>query len=181
MQMTRLALLFPSLLAALALASCREAEVPLPPAAPAPQEPATAAAEPEATPPPGGEFQHMAGVCNIESIDNQSGEALDGPVRVSGNSIVSGWRALVSSDGAMAPAWLRATRADGTVAFQTFLPGTEDRPDVSALTGNAVTLRSGFRNVAIEGLQPGSFGLEIVLSSGDGWVRCAHARTLVVE
>lgn len=181
MQMLKAPVLSTALLAALALASCREAQVPLPPGPPATQAPAPVAVEPEARPPASGDFQAMAAVCNIESIDNLSGEALEGSVRVQGNSNVSGWRALVSGDGALAPAWLRATRADGSVAFQSFLPGTEERPDVAALIGKPVTLRSGFRNVAIEGLPSGSFTLEVVFSSGDGWVRCAHARTLVVE
>lgn len=180
MQITKAPFLFPTLLAALALASCREAQVPLPPAEPAPQAPA-AAAEPDAAPPPRGDFPAMAAVCNIESVDNRSGEALDGPIRVSSNSTVSGWQALASGDGAMAPAWLRATAADGSMAFQAFLPGTEDRPDVAELLGNPATMRSGFRNVAVAGLPPGTFTLEVVFSAGDGWVRCAHARTLVVE
>ena len=181
MQMTKVPLVFPTLLAALALASCREAQVPPSPPAAAAQAPAGAMAEPEATPPPRGEFTPMAAVCNIESIDDQSGEALSGPVRVSGNSTVSGWRALVSGDGAMAPAWLRASRDDGSLAFQAVLPGTEDRPDVAELLGNPATLRSGFRKVAILDLPPGNYRLEIVFSSGDGWVRCAHERTLLVE
>jgi hypothetical protein len=181
MQMTQSPLIIPTLLAALVLASCREAQVPLPPAEPAAQAPAAVVVEPEATPPSTGEFPAMAAVCNIESIDNQSGAVLDSPVRVSAGTTVSGWRTLGTGEAAMAPAWLRATGADGSVAFQAFVPGTEDRPDVAELHGNPAALRSGFRDVAIEGLQPGTYTLEIILGSGDGFIRCAHARTLVVE
>lgn len=178
MRMTKAPALATVLLAGLALAACREAAMPLPPAPPVPAEVVEA---PAAAPPADGEFVPMAGVCNIESINDQSGEALDSPVRVSGRSVVSGWRALVSGEGAMAPAWLRATRADGSVAFQVRVPATEDRPDVASLIGKPASLRSGFRHVAVEGLAPGSVTLEIIFGSGDGWVRCAHARELVVE
>lgn len=182
MRLVRRHALLASILAALAVTSCKEAEVPLPPAPPSP--PAVAqptAAEPLQAPPPANVPEQRAAICNIESIDGVAGAALDQPVTIGNGSLVSGWRALVSADGSMAGAWLRVTAADGSVAFQAPLPAVEERPDVAALTGQPVTLLSGFRNVAIGELPAGEFTLEIVLGAGDDWVRCFHARTLVVE
>lgn len=169
--------LLPALLAALAVSSCKQAEVPLPPAPAAEAGPAG----PLRVPPQDGAFEQRAAICNIESINGISGEALEQPVPVSGEGLVSGWRALVTSDGSLAGAWLRVRAGDGTIAFQAPLPAVEERPDVEALTGQPVTRRSGFRNVAIRDLPAGTSTLEIVLDAGDAWVRCAHVRTVVAE
>jgi hypothetical protein len=174
--MNALPLVAAALSVALVTAGCSEAQIPLPPA------PAPAVAPMDtSTPPPADISVEVAGICNIEAIGEVTGAALDAPVRVIGASAVSGWRTLLASDGTEASAWLRAVDAGGAVALQLPLPATEDRPDVAEVAKRDSALRSGFRQVAVTGLPPGTYTLQIVLGSGTQWVRCAHARTLAVE
>lgn len=167
--------------AVLAVAACREAPMPELPAPPVSQATPVAVEPAPGTPPPKGAYPELAGLCNIEQIDDLTGTALDGPVRVQADSTVSGWRASATNDGSDAEAWLRVSQADGTVAFQTLLAATEDRPDVAAFLNRPDFLRSGFRGVAVTGLPAGVFTLEILLESGDSWVRCSNSRAIEVE
>lgn len=176
--MNVLPLVAAALSVALVTASCSEAPMPLPPAPP----PAPAVKPMDtSTPPPAEIGSEMAGTCNIEAIGDVTGAALDAPVPVTGTSSVSGWRTLQASDGSEASAWLRAVDASGAVAMQVGLPATEDRPDVAEVAKRDSALRSGFRQVEVAGLAPGTYTLQIVLDAGSEWVRCAHTRTLAVE
>lgn len=169
---------------ALLSASCREAQMPLPPeSSPAATAPAAAVEAPvtAGSPPPAEVSIEMGGICNIEAIGDLTGPALNAPVRISGESVVAGWRTLQAQDGSEAGAWLRVLGADGAVAQQVSLPATEDRPDVVASSGRESALRSGFRQASISGLAAGTYTVDIVFDAGPEWVRCAHTRTLAVE
>ena len=176
--MKALSLVAAAVSAALRTAAGSEAQMPLPPApAPAP----VVAPMDTSSPPPAEISGEMAGTCNIEAIGELTGAALDAPVRVTGTTSVSGWRTLQAGDGTEASAWLRAVDAGGAVAMQVALPATEDRPDVVDVAKRDGALRSGFKQVEVAGLAPGTYTLQIVLDAGPEWVRCAHTRTLAVE
>ena len=176
--MNSVRLMAAALSVALVTASCSEAQMPLPP--PPPQAPAVQPMD-TSRPPPADISGEMAGTCNIEAIGDVTGAALDTPVSVNGTTSVSGWRTLQASDGSEARAWLRVVDASGAVAMQAGLPATEDRPDVADVAKRDAALRSGFRQVAVEGLAPGTYTLQVVFDAGPEWVRCAHTRTLAVE
>ena len=170
---------------ALITSSCSEAQSPPPP--PVEKSMGASSLPPVEKPmdtgslPPAEITQEMAGTCNIEAIGEITGAALDAPVPVSGSSFLSGWRTLQANDGSEASAWLRIKDAKGAVAMQVGLPATEDRPDVVEVVNRDSAVRSGFNQVGIAGLPPGTYTLEIVFDTGSEWVRCAHARKITFE
>jgi hypothetical protein len=139
----------------------------------------TIQADPDSPPPAAITFE-IAGICNIESIGDKSGPALDVPVQVESDTAVSGWRAHKAADGTEANAWLRILGQDGGVVFQTPLAGTADRPDVAEALIRESALRSGFRQVKVPRLPQGSYTIEIVFNALPEWVRCRHTRLLQV-
>ncbi len=180
--MNALPLVAAALSVALVTASCREAQIPLPPEAPATAPTvAVETAVSEGSPPPFEIVSVVAGICNIESIGDLSGPALAMPVQVASDTSIAGWRSHQAADGSEAPAWLRVVAKDGSVAFQTYLVATGDRPDVAAAVNRPGALRSGFREAKIVGLSPGPYTLEVVLNAGPEWVRCAHTRAIEVK
>ncbi|MBK6736525.1 MAG: hypothetical protein IPG64_00890 [Haliea sp.] len=140
------------------------------------------ATEADSDPPPPVDISvKIAGICNIESIGDLRGPALDVPVQVQSDTIVTGWRTYQAADGTEAPAWLRVVGQDGGVVFQIPLPATVDRPGVAKVVNRASALRSGFGRVKAMGLPQGSHTLEVVLNAGPRWVRCRHTRQVQVK
>ena len=135
----------------------------------------------EAMPPPTEIAVEMAGICNIEMIGDATVSTAGSPAPVVAAPTVSGWRSMQAEGGSEAPAWLRVLDSGGRVVFQSLLPATEDRPDVVVAVSRASALRSGFRAVGIDRLEPGRYTVDVVLDAGPHWVRCAHAQSMVVE
>ena len=123
-------------------------------------------------------------ICSLEGIEGAPGTEVraDGSMTVSLPARASGWAFPPADLPKPANGWLRLLPHDAAMAPREFaLTANIARPDVSEAHGATAGSSSGFGEVIISDLPPGTYDAQIVFVAADSRATCSNARRLIVR
>jgi hypothetical protein len=121
--------------------------------------------------------------CGIEAIQGATvSEAMpDGSFRVDLPAVARGWAFPPDEAPGIPDAWLRFLPVGEGTAAEFPIVLHYARPDVVAARANPRAAFSGFTEVTVTGLVPGTYHVQVVFASGAGRWTCTQVRAVHVQ